>query len=69
MVTELLKPTEQQPLLLFFVGQKFKDQALSRLFPFNKFTKKHLNGAASLHIDNTTVDEENLVFFADSIGL
>lgn len=63
---ELKDARQQEPNLLFFIGRKAKEVALRELFPWNNVRKGHRDGIASLRIDNTTVDSQNPVLFAES---
>lgn len=64
-VHELINPVLQTPSLLFFLGNKSKDEALRQIFPQNNFRRTRSGGVANVRLDTRTVAADRPVLFAD----
>ena len=65
-LTEITNPTFQFPSLLFFLGRKTKDHAIQQLFTHNKIEKKHHDRFTTLRKDNSTLETDYPILFADA---
>ena len=66
LVQSLPDPCNQTPTLLFFLGQKNKDEALRYIFPHNNLKKTKLDGFARIRVDNSTASTKEPILFADA---
>ena len=66
-LTESLpQPRVQTPSLVFFLGQKKKNEALRYLFPHNNLRRTKEDGLARIRVDNTSLTSQTPMFFADA---
>ena len=63
---QLPRPEQQQPSIVYFIGQDVKDAALPYIFPYNTIRKCRPYGIARLRVDNSSTSQKHPVFFADT---
>lgn len=63
-VNSFPRPSEQFPSLIVYLGRRAKDSALKTLYQHNNLKRyKQPRDAISLHVDNTSIEQENPCLF------
>ena len=65
-VNQMTDPDHQNPSLIFFIGKKFKDNALRELFPSNNTRRGGQDGVVNLRLDTPTFNCDTPLMFADA---
>ncbi|GBF63944.1 calcium-independent phospholipase [Trichophyton mentagrophytes] len=61
---ELIKPQEQYPSLIHFIGTRAKDAAMREIFPGSR--KRNITGAINLRLEASSINANRPILFSDS---